>query len=141
MFCALIAAVLISITCAGYMISGREMSVAVAHSFNGENAEFVENYSELKTRMRELVHVRAESGTVKIKDYKSDIDEDLERVCREIEEESRNGRNEADMVSVNRTRVLNYWLVKVSITYKRTQGQMFSVTEDVPIAPADIIGE
>ena len=139
-FCALCAAVLISITCAGYMISGREMSGAVVHLSGGEDADFVGNYSELKEQMRELVHTRAESGTVKIKDYKSDMDEDLERVCREIEDESRDGGYEADMVSANRTRVLNYWLVKVSITYKRTHGQMFSATEDVQIAPAEIIG-
>lgn len=130
-FFALLAAVIISITCSGYMIYGREFSSVephrVAMSPDEDGVRYARSYSELKSHVTALVRAAATQGTVQLRDYPSDIEDDLARACHEVIRDTPIGAYAVDMMTIDRTRVLNYWQVKVNITYKRSREEILAV--------------
>ena len=84
----------------------------------------VETYSELVSAVLFLVSQGDETGTIRLTDYRGDVEEDLDRACREVADDDPLGAYAVDSISHSYTRVLTTYEASLSIGYRRTREQI-----------------
>ena len=116
----------------GYLISGREFSTVTPHAPHAGVSQFdatpqARNYNELKNQVIKLVENAQAEGNIRLYDYTSDVEADLPRACHEVMTATPIGAYAVDMMSVDHTRVLSYYDVKVTISYKRPPEEVLAL--------------
>ena len=128
---ALLAAVILSITCCGYIISRGEYSSVVPHvssmSEDSNGIPHAANYNEFKNQVVKLVENAQTHGTIHLERYAADVEEDLARALHEVMTEMPIGAYAVDMMYFDHTRVLSYYDVKVSVRYKRPREEILAM--------------
>jgi len=126
----LLLAVAIGIVCSGLVVSGREFSSIEPHvqTAGDETAvPIARNYTELKNQVIGLVENAQTQGTIQLKDYTADVENELARVCNEVVSDTPIGAYAVDMMSIDHTRVMGYYNVKVNISYKRSREEILNI--------------
>ena len=98
----------------------REQPVLSADS----SALQVETYSELVNAVLFLVSQGDAEGAIQLVDYRGDVEEDLERACREVANDDPLGAYAVDGIQYSTTRVLTTYEADLSIKYRRTPEQI-----------------
>ena len=98
----------------------REQPVLSADS----SALQVETYSELVNAVLSLVSQGDAEGAIQLVDYRGDVEEDLERACREVANDDPLGAYAVDGIQYSTTRVLTTYEADLSIKYRRTPEQI-----------------
>ena len=83
----------------------------------------VQDYSELMDAVMGLVNLHEDSGTLKIISYDGDIESDVMRVCSEARNSTPLGAYVLSDVEGKVTKIVSYFEIKFSFTYRRTKEQ------------------
>lgn len=122
--------VVLAIIFCGRVVSGREFESVVPHVVQDAAADAVPsagNYSELKKQIIALVENAQTQGVIRLYDYTEDVEADLPRACHEVMTQIPVGVYAVDTMSLDHTRVLSYYDVRVSISYKRPKDEILAM--------------
>ena len=126
-----LAAALLCQGCAGEGEYYRETPHTVASGESRfQTSASVKNYYALQNVLLSMIGSSRKTNTVPISnDYEGSLEEDLERVAREIPNETPLGCFAVSSISMNQTRVLTYQELGISIQYKRSPKEISSIQE------------
>ena len=132
--CVLLVLVAAAVFLCGYVISGREFSYSEPHlDQSGSRSDGVvaqaRNYNELKEQIVTLVENAQTEGNIRLYDYTSDVDTDLPRACHEVMTDVPIGAYAVDLMSIDHTRILSYYDVRVTISYKRPREEILNLKQ------------
>jgi len=111
----------------------REYSVVTEHTGEyydteeDDNVQEISNYSGMRAALLKFVGSATEYGIITTKNYNGDPQGDISDACREVLNETPLGVYAIDYISHVCTRILSYYRIEVSITYKRTQAEIDSI--------------
>ena len=87
----------------------------------------VRTYVGLKNAVQSLISARAESGTIRLKDYSSSVQDDIARVCLDATRDYPMGAYAVEYISHSVSRILGYDEAKLRISYRLSSEEMSSV--------------
>lgn len=87
----------------------------------------VRTYVGMKNAVQSLISSGAESGTLRLKDYSSSVQDDIARVCLDATKDYPMGAYAVEYISHSVSRILGYDEVKLRISYRLTPEEMASV--------------
>jgi hypothetical protein len=87
----------------------------------------VRTYVGMKNAVQSLISSRAETGTIRVKDYSSSVQDDIARVCLDATRDFPMGAYAVEYISHSVSRILGYDEVNLRISYRLTQEEMSSV--------------
>lgn len=87
----------------------------------------VRTYVGMKNAVQSLISFGAESGTIRVKDYSSSIQDDVARVCLDATKDFPMGAYAVEYISHSVSRILGYDEVKLRISYRLSPEEMSSV--------------
>ena len=87
----------------------------------------VSDYEELMTEMLDLVMQHENYGRMRAYSYDGDVEADVQRACREIENNNPIGAYAVSDITGAATRIVSYYEVEINIEYKRTKQQVDSI--------------
>ncbi len=96
-----------------------------------DNVKTVENYTALKNVILLLVQSGDTEGVIHMTNYSGDVSRDLPKACLDVTKESPLGAYAVDYIWYKDARMLSYYEVKLSISYRRTLQQ---IEEIVPVS-------
>lgn len=112
----------------GEYSSERVHSPAITEKVEVGKAVEVSNYVELEAAVIGFVENRIENGLIHIYDYSGDVIRDVEKVCTFVAYNTPMGAFAVYYISTSVNRIVSYYEATVTITYKKTQAQMDSLT-------------
>ena len=87
----------------------------------------VRTYVGMKNAVQSLIAARAETGTIRVKDYSSSVQDDIARVCLDATRDYPLGAYAVEYISHSVSRILGYDEVNLRISYRLTPKEMSSV--------------
>jgi hypothetical protein len=90
-----------------------------------------ENYQGVISALLYFVEQRQEKGTLRLYNYKDDVETDLQAARREVVEEDPLGAYAVDYINFETVSVVSYYEVSFSISYSRTAQQMAAIASTV----------
>ena len=87
----------------------------------------VRTYVGMKNAVQSLISSGAESGTIRVKDYPSSVQDDIARVCLDATKDFPMGAYAVEYISHSVSRILGYDEVKLRISYRLSMEEMSSV--------------
>lgn len=87
----------------------------------------VSNYAGMKNAVMDLVANAAEYGLIRTKNYSGDATEDISRACHEVTRETPLGVYAVEYMSHKPTRMISYYEIELSISYKRSSEDISNV--------------
>lgn len=102
--------------------------VQVPLSDEDSAAIWVENYSELVSAILYQVSLHQETGIVRLRDWKGDVEDSLARACEEVSRDDPLGAYAVDRIQHKYTRMVTYYEAVITIDYRRTAEQIASVS-------------
>ena len=87
----------------------------------------VRTYVGMKNAVQSLISSGAESGTIRVKDYPSSVQDDIARVCLDATKDYPMGAYAVEYISHSVSRILGYDEVKLRISYRLSMKEMSSV--------------
>ncbi len=89
--------------------------------------QIVSNYTAMKNAVLNLVGNVSEQGTIRTKNYLGDVPNDISKACYEVTIETPLGAYAVDYIAHDPTSYLCYYVIGISITYKRTKEEINSI--------------
>lgn len=89
--------------------------------------QVVSNYTGMKNAVMDLVANAAEYGLIRTKNYSGDAAEDISRACHEVTRETPLGVFAVEYMSYKPTRMISYYEIELSISYKRSSEDISNV--------------
>ena len=99
----------------------------------------VEDYPELVNAILYLVQLGEEEGTIRLHNYKRDVDKDLTAACEEVKSEDPLGAYAVDGIKHSFKRIVSYYEATITITYSRTPEQIAAARKVSPITGSGAI--
>lgn len=95
-----------------------------------ENADdlWVENYPELVSAILSQVKAHEETGTVRLRNYRGDVEQALNQACDEVSRQDPLGAFAVETIVPKYERIVTYYEATISIEYRRTREQVDAVT-------------
>lgn len=87
----------------------------------------VRTYVGMKNAVQSLINARAETGTIRVKDYSSSVQDDIARVCLDATRDFPLGAYAVEYISHSVSRILSYDEVNLRISYRLTAEEMASI--------------
>ena len=87
----------------------------------------VRTYVGMKNAVQSLISTGAESGTIRVKDYSSSVQDDIARICLDATRDFPMGAYAVEYISHSVSRILGYDEVKLRISYRLSPEEMSSV--------------
>ena len=87
----------------------------------------VRTYVGMKNAVQSLISARAETGTIRVKDYSSSVQDDIARVCLDATRDYPMGAYAVEYISHSISRILGYDEVNLRISYRLTAEEMSAV--------------
>lgn len=91
------------------------------------NAVWVENYQELVSAILYQVKQHQEEGTIRLRDYKGDVEASLTKACQEVSHDDPLGSYAIDRIKHSYERIVMYYEATITIDYRRTKEQLDAV--------------
>jgi hypothetical protein len=88
-----------------------------------------DTYSGLKNAIIMLISESADMGTIRLYNYSGNVEDDVRTACRDIIMETPIGVYAVEYMSSKYVRILTYYEVTVSISYRRTPEQIASIIQ------------
>lgn len=95
----------------------------------GSSAAEVSSRAELTTAVLNLVRQGVEQGTVRLMDYRGDVESDLAGACLEVAQEDPLGAYAVESIKYDYVRVISHYEANIYITYRRTQEQVAAIAK------------
>lgn len=86
-----------------------------------------ESYRDLINGILHFVNEQAASGTIRLYNYPGNVDDDLDRACREVLQEDPLSAFAVQLIDYDSTRILTYYEVSLNIRYRRSASTMESI--------------
>ncbi len=93
------------------------------------DADVIGSYYALQTAVRNMIRAGRESDSIRISDYKGDLDEDLKAITQDLTTTYPLGVYAVSSILFEQTRILNYQELSVTIQYRRSADEIRSVVE------------
>ncbi len=133
LFAGLCVACLIATVYSGNIIYKRQFFNAEPYvpsvAASGAEVPTAKHYSELCDEVVALAQKAVSHGTIHLQNYDGDVEQDLQRVCDEVINQTPIGAYGVEAIYADFTRVLTYYDVKINISYKRAPEEILSVIE------------
>ena len=110
-----------------------EYSYVTSHEEPGALVGDTEQYYEVRTyvgmknAVQSLISAAAETGTIRVKDYSSSVQDDIARVCLDATRDFPMGAYAVEYISHSVSRILGYDEVSLRISYRMTPEEMAAV--------------
>ena len=110
-----------------------EYSYVTSHEEPGALVGDTEQYYEVRTyvgmknAVQSLISAAAETGTIRVKDYSSSVQDDIARVCLDATRDFPMGAYAVEYISHSVSRIFGYDEVSLRISYRMTPEEMASV--------------
>lgn len=130
--------ILALVLCAGLTLTGcasmleRDYLSVTTHpqlpaADDDSNAVWVENYQELVSAILYQVKQHQEEGTIRLRDYKGDVEASLTKACQEVSHDDPLGSYAIDRIKHSYERIVMYYEATITIDYRRTKEQLDAV--------------
>lgn len=86
-----------------------------------------ESYQALVNSILYFVREHVGSGTIRLYNYTGNVAADLQRACNEVTEEDPLGAYAVRTITFDSTRILTYYEVKFTITYRRSMAELAGI--------------
>lgn len=93
------------------------------------DVDAISSYYALQTAVRNMIRAGRESDSIRISDYKRDLDEDLKAITQDLTTTYPLGVYAVSSILFEQTRILNYQELSVTIQYRRSADEIRSVVE------------
>lgn len=126
----LIVLVIALILYGGDFIYSREFTSITPHmgKFSAEDQGLsADNYGQLKAQILTLIKQAKTTGDIRLYDYMTDVELDLPRACHEIITEEPLGAYAVDNITIEQSKILSYYDVKVNIKYSRPRAEVHGI--------------
>ena len=117
-----------------------EYSYVIRHEEPGTLVGDTEQYYEVRTyvgmknAVQSLISAAAETGTIRVKDYSSSVQDDIARVCLDATRDFPMGAYAVEYISHSVSRIFGYDEVNLRISYRLTPEEMASVRSTTTLA-------
>lgn len=89
----------------------------------------VSDLAGMKDAMVRFIKAGRKSGTIRTVDYKGNVEEDLVQAVYDVARMTPVGAYAVDYISHNCVRIVNYYEISLSITYRRSAGDIASIQQ------------
>ena len=122
--------------CAGFL--DREFYVEEPHVPRQESSatdsdDEINNYYKLKNALLSVISLGIQNETFRLSQYSGDLEEDLTRISTELTEETPMGAYAVSGIVFERSPLLSYHQIKVSIQYRRTPEEIQAVQKVIGV--------